>query len=808
MATLQEILARAQALREETELGSISPERAGSIMYDTLQQINQMQLLGASLVINKIYASVAAMEADSAPVSDLSGTALKEGQLAVIVPSDTSSSDLGSVYRYNGTTDGVSSWSFVGKIGGYPMDETPTEGSTRAVTSGGVYSKVSQLAQIVGQISEGTTVISPNLFDKTARTEEKYVNKTTGALATSTNWDVSDYIDVSSLAPGTSMCVSMASSYSGSIGVAYYNSSKVFTHGGAKTTQTQSGDAYVRISVHKSDIDTAMFIVGTSADVPGEYMPYGPIYSYEAIVPEDSVDTDNIKDSAVTGDKLAAGAAAEGLITSTEKDISFNMIDFGSLVGGTYINSSGGVSTTSTTTYRASNYIPLNGKKVYWGVGMGGYGASTNGAAVYDADMNVIRVFKPLTTGDYDTVSAAEGAAYIRLTLTGSYTLYYVCYADADGNNPMAVNAGDVTADVNYFREQIIQHSAPGVVFGKETMPELLPAFSMAGQGGFGKTFASIAANSSGDIAATEFPGYIKSVYTISTKAFLTGLTGSDYVRIGVNKDSANGKFIKVTEDSVLIQRYDNNDNTYATNLSFLHGLTISDFFMLEVNFTWDGGSLRLISRDGSFAQTWENSQYSYTGNAQVNYGRAFIDTTVALTNVKLSQCSDRFRKPVWVIGDSYVSMNSKRWPYYFINLFGIKDFLLAGYAGAPSETMEPQLDLMLQFGTPKFLVWALGMNDAVSVWMNWAKKVEMLCRDKGITLIYTTIPKSNDNKDEINLYIRNSGYRYIDFVDAVMVNGAWYPDMDDDGTHPTALGAQVLAGQVLVDFPEIASLP
>lgn len=153
MATLQEILARAQALREETELGSISPERAGSIMYDTLQQINQMQLLGASLVISKIYASVAAMEADSAPVSDLSGNALKEGQLVVIVPSDTSSSDMGSVYRFDGIEDSASTWSFTGKIGGYPMDETPTEGSTRAVTSGGVYSEVSQLAQEVHNLS-------------------------------------------------------------------------------------------------------------------------------------------------------------------------------------------------------------------------------------------------------------------------------------------------------------------------------------------------------------------------------------------------------------------------------------------------------------------------------------------------------------------------------------------------------------------------------------------------------------------------------------------------------------------------------
>lgn len=152
MATLQEILARAQALREETALGSISPERAGSIMYDTLQQINQMQLEGGSLVISKIYDSVAAMQADTTPVSDLTGQDLRQGQLVVIVPSDTSSSDLGSVYRYNGTTEGASSWSFTGKIGGYPMDQTPTQGSTRAVTSGGVYEQITQLGQEVHEI--------------------------------------------------------------------------------------------------------------------------------------------------------------------------------------------------------------------------------------------------------------------------------------------------------------------------------------------------------------------------------------------------------------------------------------------------------------------------------------------------------------------------------------------------------------------------------------------------------------------------------------------------------------------------------
>ena len=155
MATIQELLARAQALREETALGSISPERAGSIMYDTLQQINQMQLEGGSLVISKIYASVAAMEADNAPVSDLTGQNLRQGQLVVIVPSDTSSSDMGSVSRYDGTDEDVSSWSFTGKICGYPMDQTPTQGSTRAVTSGGVYEQITQLGQKIDELALG-----------------------------------------------------------------------------------------------------------------------------------------------------------------------------------------------------------------------------------------------------------------------------------------------------------------------------------------------------------------------------------------------------------------------------------------------------------------------------------------------------------------------------------------------------------------------------------------------------------------------------------------------------------------------------
>lgn len=148
MANILDIITRAQALRQEAALNSITPDRAGGIMYDTLILINQMQLEGSSLLISKVYSSVTAMEADTTPTSDLTGRALRPGQLVVIVTSDASSSDMGSEYRYNGP----GSWTYVGKVGGLPMDTVPTEGSTRGITSGAVYKLQKEVNLIDGKV--------------------------------------------------------------------------------------------------------------------------------------------------------------------------------------------------------------------------------------------------------------------------------------------------------------------------------------------------------------------------------------------------------------------------------------------------------------------------------------------------------------------------------------------------------------------------------------------------------------------------------------------------------------------------------
>lgn len=81
----------------------------------------------------------------------------------------------------------------------------------------------------------------------------------------------------------------------------------------------------------------------------------------------------------------------------------------------------------------------------------------------------------------------------------------------------------------------------------------------------------------------------------------------------------------------------------------------------------------------------------------------------------------------------------------------------------------------------------------------------------KKITLILATVPSvpkiDNTGKNKI---VRESGYRYIDFDEAVSDgHGNWKAGMlSKDGVHPSKSGAKAMAEQVLIDFPEIRNYP
>lgn len=130
---IYDLIGRAQRLRQETKLDSVSPDRVGALCEDTLKYINEFQLMASSPVMHKTYVSFSAMQADAAPMSDITGKALKSGQLVVIVPANQSDSTAGDVYRYDNPSGNSSAWTYIGKIGGVPADAELSETSTNPI---------------------------------------------------------------------------------------------------------------------------------------------------------------------------------------------------------------------------------------------------------------------------------------------------------------------------------------------------------------------------------------------------------------------------------------------------------------------------------------------------------------------------------------------------------------------------------------------------------------------------------------------------------------------------------------------------
>jgi lysophospholipase L1-like esterase len=138
----------------------------------------------------------------------------------------------------------------------------------------------------------------------------------------------------------------------------------------------------------------------------------------------------------------------------------------------------------------------------------------------------------------------------------------------------------------------------------------------------------------------------------------------------------------------------------------------------------------------------------------------------------------------------------------------------------------------------PRYAIWALGMNNGdklgnevpAAAWLTATEEFIEICSDNGIIPILATIPSTPTVYNELkNAWVRESGYRYIDFAEAVAYydealigtdtekadeNGgfvknttgfAWYDDMlSIDQVHPAASGAIALYEKVLRDFPEI----
>ena len=243
---------------------------------------------------------------------------------------------------------------------------------------------------------------------------------------------------------------------------------------------------------------------------------------------------------------------------------------------------------------------------------------------------------------------------------------------------------------------------------------------------------------------------------------------------------------------------------------TFEHGLTIENNIQVYIEKTQNAVvSIKVVSNGVSSAVFSDGYWYGKRGTPFVeNDGCELADCCFGWTCKAINS-------EIWAFGDSYFGVNGTiRWMAYLIAA-GHRNLIINGHGGQVSVSAYTDLTNLLTIGTPKKILWCLGMNDkdsstAVNAnWLNTYNSLKALCENNNIELILATIPtvpsRINKFKNEI---VRSSGYRYIDFDKAVGANettGEWFSDMlSSDGVHPSETGALTLYNRAIADMPEL----
>lgn len=108
-----ELMNRIEELKSRKGRGSISADETFSLLMELAGKTRAVDINAGSLTVRRVYASVAAMNADRNPMDQETGKALKFGQLACVCnPNDLASPDNGKIYRYN-----KPGWEFLRQVG-------------------------------------------------------------------------------------------------------------------------------------------------------------------------------------------------------------------------------------------------------------------------------------------------------------------------------------------------------------------------------------------------------------------------------------------------------------------------------------------------------------------------------------------------------------------------------------------------------------------------------------------------------------------------------------------------------------------
>ena len=281
------------------------------------------------------------------------------------------------------------------------------------------------------------------------------------------------------------------------------------------------------------------------------------------------------------------------------------------------------------------------------------------------------------------------------------------------------------------------------------------------------------------------------------------GTMGS--IRFMHGEEVYNSGDVTIDGTNIVVRTY---NTSYRERLNETHGLTMKDYIAITL-IVGDTNNLSIVIRTNGGTYTKDNVYFS-ASNGDVSVKAI----SGSYSNVSVSWVCDAFRFPVWMFGDSYLdTQNAARWPKYIVDA-GFPKFFASGYPGAESSSVITDFRESVKHGNPKYILWALGMNDADNgginqSWLKCVQEVISTCETMGIVPILATIPNCPTiNHTYKNAWVKASGYRYVDFAEAVGASSfpsSWYDNMlSTDNVHPQDMGAIALAYKALADMPEL----
>ena len=279
-----------------------------------------------------------------------------------------------------------------------------------------------------------------------------------------------------------------------------------------------------------------------------------------------------------------------------------------------------------------------------------------------------------------------------------------------------------------------------------------------------------------------------------------------DVIGLGHGETAYGGSGVEITKDRIVTYNYAAGRRTYLVNEE--HGIELSGHITVTVK---NGLRAAVVTIDNGKDKYCSTNFQWFGRNGDIFAKSAGVE----LKNVKLDWSCQAYDADIWYFGDSYFdTTTTARWAYYMVE-DGYTDFFFNGFPGRNTQQGLEDFKKAVEFGTPKYVVWCLGMNNgdsetgANSNYLNATKEFLAICEEKGITPILSTIPNT---PTVINLYknewVKNSGHRYVDFaagVNASEKGSPWGAGMlAGDNVHPATAGAAALYAQLKKDLADI----